>query len=239
MSGDRPPRPLNSTIHLLGGSAHQHSPNIEIATMLGFDLTIFGTSLGVLGSFILAKSYLAPSFARQATQTFWDQNPYLVRNQIMQRIEALTGTFWVLLGFLLLSVGTVFTLTMEDTQPAQDYWIHFTAITAVTITLFIPSSKWIKHRSKQEYVPMMIYLQRGLYEQCSSYIHNNYREQREIEQETIISEDILHKRRTSIRAHLDQIGQLIDIPRKPHEMDREYFGRLSPLFLNKRTNEKK
>jgi hypothetical protein len=206
--------------------------------MLGFDLTILGSSLGVLGSFILAKSYLAPSFAKQATQTFFDQNPYLVRNQIAQRIEALTGTIWMLLGFLLLSVGTVFTLTTEDTQPARDYWIHFIAIAVITITLLIPSWKWIKYRSRQEYVPMMIYLQRELYEQCRSYIQNNYRERREIEQGAIISEDVQNKRRASIRAHLDQIGQLIDIPRKPLEIDRDYFDRLSFLFLNKNVIKK-
>lgn len=206
--------------------------------MLGFDLTIFGTSLGSLGSFILAKSYLAPSFPKQATQSFLGQNPYLVRNQIMQRIEAQTGTSWVLLGFLLLSVGTVFTSTIEDTHPTQDYWSHFIAITIGTITLYILSSKWIKHRSKQEYMPIMIYLQRGLYEQCGTYLQNNYRERHEIEQGISISEEIVDKRRTLTRTDLDQIGQLIDIPRKPLEIDREYFGRLSHLFLNIGSNEK-
>lgn len=47
--------------------------------MIGFDFVIAGASLGFVGSFIMAKSFLKPSFQRQVTQSYLGQNPYLAR----------------------------------------------------------------------------------------------------------------------------------------------------------------
>jgi hypothetical protein len=198
--------------------------------MIGFDLTVLGTCLGFLGSIILARSYLTPAFAKQATQAFFGQNPFLVRNQIVQRVEALAGTFWLVFGFLFGAIGTVLTSIAEEERLASDYWLHFVLTIGGTVILFVLSLRWTKYKSRQEYRPMMVHLQRELYRRCAAYLSNGGLEQHEIDRGANIPQETRDQRLLETRPKLDQLGQLLDAPRKPLELDRDYIRRLEPFF---------
>ena len=193
-------------------------------------LTVLGACLGFLGSIILARSYLAPTFAKQATQAFFGQNPFLVRNQIVQRVEALAGTFWLVFGFLFGAMGTVFTSIAAEKSPASDYWIHFVLTVGATAFLFILSYRWTTYRSRQEYRPMMIHLQRELYDLCATCLSSGGLQQPEIDSGTKLPQETRDQRLLETRRRLDQLGQLLDVPRKPLKLDRDYIRRLEPFF---------
>lgn len=197
--------------------------------MLGFDLTILGTCLGFLASFLLVKSYLAPRFAKQVTSTFMGQNPYQVRNLIFQRIEAIVGTVWLGIGFFFASVGTVVTAT-SDAQAGSlhNYWTHWLAILGVTLVLLLLSLFFVNWSSRRKYVPEMVRLQKELIEKCRTYIRNGGLEDHELNR-TDISDGIRGPRLKRVTEWLDQIGELIDVPRNPSENDASYLARLEPL----------
>lgn len=201
--------------------------------MIGFDLTVLGACLGFLGSIILSLSYLTPAFAKQATQTFWDQNPFLVRNQIVQRVEALTGTFWLVSGFLFGAIGTVLTsISAEKRLATNYYWLHFALIIVGTAILLVLSLRWSKYRSRQEYRPMMVHLQRELYRLCAAYLANGGLDQTEVTHAADFPQETRDQRLLGTRDRLDQLGQLLDVPRKPLELDRDYIRRLEPFFMD-------
>lgn len=197
--------------------------------MLGFDLTILGTCLGFLASFLLVKSYLAPRFAKQVTSTFMGQNPYQVRNLIFQRIEAIVGTVWLGIGFFFASIGTVITATSDaHTGFLHEYWTHWFVILGVTIVLLLFSLLFVSWSSRQKYVPEMVRLQKELIGKCRTYLQNGGLEAHELSR-TDISDAIRGTRLKSVTGWLDQIGELIDVPRNPSENDSSYLARLEPL----------
>jgi hypothetical protein len=175
-------------------------------------------------------SYLAPAFAKQATQAFFGQNPFLVRNQIVQRVEALVGTFWLVFGFLFGAIGTVLTAISAEKRLATDYWLHFAIIIAGTAILLVLSLRWTKYKSRQEYRPMMVHLQRELYLLCAAYLANGGLDQSEIAHAANFPQETRNQRLLETRHRLDQLGQLLDAPRKPLELDRDYIRRLEPFF---------
>lgn len=188
--------------------------------------------MGILGSLILAKSYLKPSFQTESTQSFFDQNPYLARNQIVQRVEAFTGTVWLVLGFVSASVGTVITASRDTKELPIDYWLHFGGWLAVTFLLFWASLRYASQASRKEYFPLMIYLLRENYQQCVGYVSRGGLEEHELQRHDI-TQDIRDQRMASCRRNLDQIGRLTDTPRQPLELDRDYIRRLEALFAGR------
>lgn len=200
--------------------------------MIGFDLVIVGGGLGFLGSLILAKSYLKPAFQEESRQSFFGQNPYLARNQIVQRVEAFTGTFWLVLGFFSASVGTVVTASRDTKEIPVDYWLHFGTWLAVTFVLFWASLRYASQVSRKEYLPLMVYILRESYQQCVGYVSKGGLEEHELQRQDI-TQDIRDQRMAICRRNLDQIGRLTDTPRQPLELDRDYMRRLEALFAGR------
>lgn len=197
--------------------------------MIGFDLVIAGGSFGFLGSLVLAKSFLKPSFQRQATQSYFGQNPFLARNQIVQRVEAFVGTTWLVLAFVCGSLGTVINETEGSSNGHSQHWNHFLVILVFTGILLWVSLSYAKRKSKAEYIPLMLYLQREAYQQCVRYLLTGGLEESEL-QRTDITQGIKDQRLMSVTGRLDAIGQLIDMPRMPLETDRNYVQRMKLLF---------
>jgi drug/metabolite transporter (DMT)-like permease len=196
--------------------------------MIGFDLVTFGACLGFLGSLIMAKSFLKPSYQDKLVKTYWNQNPYAMRQQIIQRVEASTGTFWLVLGFLLATVGNVITVSQDAKCNFTDCASHFGVFLAFTAMLFWSSLYYAASKSKKEYLPLMVFLQRDAYQMCTIYIAAGGAHPSEAGQD--VKQEVREQRLSDTRRNLDQIGELVDVPRKPLESDKDYAKRMEPLF---------
>jgi hypothetical protein len=197
--------------------------------MLGFDLVLAGTTFGFVGSIIMAKSFLKPSFQRQATQSYYGQNPYLARNQIVQRVEALVGATWLAVSFLCGSLGAVISATEGTASDPSHYWSHFAAIVLIAAILLLLSVQYSKRESKKQYIPMMLYLLREGYQHSFRLLSTGGLEEDEL-QRTDITQDITNQRLMGVARRLDDIGKLIEVPRQPLENDRDYAQRMKALF---------
>jgi hypothetical protein len=150
----------------------------------------------------------------------------------VQRVEAFTGTIWLVLGFLSASVGTVVTASRDTKEIPTDYWFHFGGWLAVMFVLFWASLRYASHASRKEYLPLMIYLLRESYQQCVGYVSRGGLEEHELQRQDI-TQDIRDQRMVTCRRNLDQIGRLTDTPRQPLELDGQYIWRLETLFVGR------
>jgi hypothetical protein len=196
---------------------------------LGYDFILLGGCLGLIAAILLTKSYLVPSFAKEVSQTFLGQNPFLVRNQITQRVEAITGTICLGISFFLTSVGTVLAAGSDVAEGNGSYWTHLLVFIGATLVLFWGSIKFTNWRSRRDYVPQMVSLQSEIFSKCKAYLDNGGLEDHEAKR-TDIGSDIRGQRLKRVTGWLDQIGKLIDVPRKTSEEDAAYLDRLSPYF---------
>ena len=79
-------------------------------------------------------------------------------------------------------------------------------------------------------MPMMVHLQRELYSLCATCLSSGGLQQSEIDNGTKISQETRDQRLLETRRRLDQMGQLLDLPRKPLEVDRDYIQRFESIF---------
>jgi hypothetical protein len=179
----------------------------------GFDLLILAGCLAVGGSFITARSLMKESSSKLA-ESFWGSNPYQRRNQIIVRHETVAGTVWQLLSLLVLCAGTIVSFIFPPALHVPTAMLHAGGIILVTCLLVFCTVTLTQRKSKMIYVPMMIDLRRAEFDRCRALISHPGEEQRK-----------------QAGRDLDQIGELIDIPRLLNEPDLEYFKRLEPNFI--------
>jgi hypothetical protein len=196
---------------------------------MGLDFVLAGAALGFVGSIMMAKSFLGGPFQRQITQTYLGQNPYLVRNQIVQRVEAFVGTIWLAASFLCGSLGAVISATESTAIDRSQYWLHFAAIILMAASILWLSVLYTKQKSRNEYIPMMLYLLRGSYQHNVKLLSTGGLEDNELHR-IDIAQDIKEKRLMDVSRKLDDIGNLVEISRQPREIDRDYAKRLKALF---------
>jgi len=200
--------------------------------LIGFDLLILGAVLGVGGSVLLGKSNLAPSYPDDLASTFWGSNPFQLRNLIKQRYDAIAGAIWLGLSLLALASGTIWATANTSLGPFSDLVIHTLVLLLVGSCGVWGTIVFSNRISRKIYLPQMIAMQREVFEQAWSVIENDGLYKTEVQQSATISPEVRRQRRTDATRQLNQIGKLIDLPRKPNESDNEYLRRIEPFFYN-------
>lgn len=198
--------------------------------MIGFDVLILAAVLGVGGSLLLAKSNLQPSFFKELAQTFLGSNPYQIRSRTTQRIEAIAGAIWLCVSLPLMALGTIVTSSTNQQIETSNYLVHtFTVIGLGVIggwvTLRITDSV-----SRKKYVPQMVELQREIFRKSTQYLKNGGMSDDELAHQTNLGISSRKERLETVTRWLNQIGTLIDVPRKASEVDDLYLSRLRPFF---------
>ena len=182
-----------------------------------FDLLILAGVLGAGGSYITVKSNLE-RLSPQLAGSFFDYNPYQVRNMISMRHEAIAGTIWLGLSLVVMSTGTIVSSIDPPHLQIMDYLVHTFLIIgfgflAAWLTLTITHAI-----SRRVYIPRMIECHSDLFDRCT-------RDVRKPEMQEQLHRD------------LDQIGTLIDVPRRDNEDDSSYLDRLRPFFTADRESK--
>jgi hypothetical protein len=195
----------------------------------------FGNYLAMilsLGSpLLLAKSHLFPSFfyrscSEEAALTFFDGNPFQIRNGIIQYYEQLAGMIW-LAGAVVLS------------QPFAGGWparslggpcLDILGALGAGGAAWLVTMVLIKWRSARVYRPQMVERQRELFEQAAFMVTHEGRTPEQVNGGGDVPLASRQQRLAEAAQSLDQIGKLLDMPRKEHETDAQYVERLNPFF---------
>jgi hypothetical protein len=198
--------------------------------MIGFDLLILAAVLGVGGSLLLAKSNMWPSFSKELAQSFYGSNPYQMRSLIAQRIEAIAGATWLCLSLPLMALGTI--VTSSTSQPIEtfNYLVHTLTVIGLGVI-----GGWLTLRitdsiSRNKYVPQMVESQREIFRLSTQYLVNSGVSDDELPHQANVSAPSRKGRLATVTKWLNQIGTLIDVPRKASEADDSYHARLRPFF---------
>lgn len=206
----------------------------------GYDFAILGMVLVAVSAVLLGHVGLL--YSHESTQTYFNGNPFQLRNEIMERWEKYAGIIWLMLGvlvgifglvrsFLYGQVGYLFRST-QFAWPTNriSVWFEIIVLLAVGVVAWrvtIMATDWL---SRREYLPVMITRQQALFERESFVLTHEGRYREEFEGGKDVEPDVQRKRLTDASANLDQIGKLIDLPRVKGETDSQYLMRLSHFF---------
>ncbi|MGH7206556.1 MAG: hypothetical protein ACREI2_10155 [Nitrospiraceae bacterium] len=201
--------------------------------MSSFHLTVLGTLLLAGSAAFIAKAYLLPSFPNESAQTFYGSNPFQVRNNTVQRSETIAGILWLILGTIAVLLGIV-----TNGGPrylfgkAWDILILLLVVClAGLITLLVT-----RKVSRCLYLPNMIEMQKEGFEQALTCLSNEGRSSDEAAQGITLDAETKQLRLVHVSATLEQIGKLIDVPRRPNqddsrEVDRKVFRKEKAAIL--------
>ncbi|MFQ5804437.1 MAG: hypothetical protein ACE5JQ_16225 [Candidatus Methylomirabilales bacterium] len=201
-------------------------------TFDGYDLNMVGVVLAAGSALLLAKAYLFPSFPEESAATIFKANPFQIRNGIIQRREATAGAIWLMGSLLAFLTGYAWTAYGGEIGFLLGPFGDALLVLAVGIAAWCGTIGTTNCRSRRAYLPRMIQMLREGFEQDSFVIAHGGLYQNEIEARDAVSPSpaVREKRLESATRHLDQIGKLIDIPRRKWETDSEYVERLRPFF---------
>lgn len=199
------------------------------------DFNLAGIFCLLIGSLILAGFPSAVKDAHMETVAFLGSNPFTRKNQIIRKHERCIGVLW-------LFVGTTFQILGFSTTKITPFWLNPTleAIGCVIITAGIlkVTPLFVHKISSREFKPLMIEMHREMFEKAESVIMNNGLFQNEVGIKNItMSASDIEKRFADAAKRLNQIGELLDSPRKEGESGKEYLERLKPYFITPRSKE--
>ena len=196
----------------------------------GHDFTVLGVALGLGGGIILAKAYLVPSFPVESAQTFFDTNPFLVRNSIVTRHEAIAGVFWLVLAAVATIAGVVRTVRAGQVGSMISSWIDILTLIAALFLLARLTITITDRTSRNEYVPILANLQREAFIIHSYLVFHGGLSPQEIAHRLTQPLDVREQQLTAARKGLSQISKLLDEPRLDGEDDKSFTRRLSAYF---------
>jgi len=196
----------------------------------GYDFIICGIIFATGGAFLLAKAYLMPDFLVETAGTYYDQNPFQLRNSIITKHEAIAGGLWILVAMVFSIIGTVRTAHHGQLGHLITSWFDILVVIAAFIILLRVTFAVTSKTSRNEYVPFLAESFREGYS-LSVYVINNEGQYREEGPQNIKpTSDVAADRFKQARRVLDNIGKLLDVPRLPDENDIIYAERLSKHF---------
>jgi uncharacterized membrane protein len=195
-----------------------------------YDAIILGTILTVVGALLFVKAYLSPSFPDEAAQNFLDGNPFQIRNGIIQRYETMAGVIWLIIGSLGIIIGALWQVQHWQTgylvDPYLDILVLFlVGVVAGAITVVITD-----RLSQRAYRPRMIEMQRNLFEDAATRVSHEGQTPDEVKGGRDVPPASRPSRLAEAAKYLDQIGKLLDVPRREDETDKQYVERLKPFF---------
>lgn len=194
-----------------------------------FHLGALGTLLLAGSAILLAKAFFWPSFLRESARAFFGSNPFQVRNSIVQRDEAVAGILWLALGVVVSLLGI--STNGEPLYLIGRTWDVLLVIFIVCIAGFL-TFVMTRTVSRRQYLPYMIEMQKEGFEQARTYLANEGRSGEEVERALTLDAETQRHRLAQARGFLDQIGQLIDVPRTAEQDDHAYLNVLRPFFDN-------
>lgn len=199
--------------------------------MLGFHLLIAGAVSAFIGSILTIKSILHQPFSDELAKSYWGKNPFRIRNDVIQQVEAVTGTIFMAISFLLVVAGTLLTTSGITSQNilafAGDILVYLLLGGGLLLLLLDVT----RHISRMLYLPRMVESHAEGYWIAVEHVTNEGLTQEEIARQTRIPQETRDSRLTEANRRLEQIGKLVDLPRFPQENLQKYIGRLQPLFV--------
>ncbi|MER3423539.1 MAG: hypothetical protein C4293_10195 [Nitrospiraceae bacterium] len=193
-----------------------------------FHLIVLGTLASIGGALLIAKAYWWPSLDRRtARHTIEGSQPFLIRREILQHSHTMAGVRWLVVGTVALFFGmTRRGETFYFIDPWTDVFLHVVVLSFSWVATLTRT----KGISRRAYIPKIIDLYRQGFELHLEYLVHQGCRRSEIEQGVQIHESVRQRRLSEVSSGLDQIGRLIDVPRRNDESDHQYAGRLRLFF---------
>ena len=195
------------------------------------DLILLGLCAGTIGAIVLVRSYLRSRHPLEFA-TFYGENPFRRKTSIVQKWDTIFGVGWLLVGLWLNVLG--FAKIRRGLPSEAMIVFEFPAFFIVggSILFSLVLTFLISNRiSRAKYIPLLVEKQRESYSLRKMYLETGGLKYLERDRTDIeVPEDDRKKRLADTSKSLDQIGSLLDTPRKHSEEDREYLHRLSVFF---------
>lgn len=196
--------------------------------MSPFHLTVLGILALIGGALLIAKAYWRPSFKDEMVKhTIEGSRPLLIRYEILRHSHTVAGVRWLVIGAVALFFGmTRRGETFYFVDPWTDVFLHV----AVLSFSWVATIARAKGMSRRAYLPKIIDLYRQGFETSLEYLMNQGYRNFEIERGVSVHASVRQRRLLGVTSCFDQIGRLIDVPRRSGEADHQYAVRLRPFF---------
>lgn len=196
----------------------------------GNDFIILGLGLGAGAAVLFAKAYLLPSFAAETAMTFFDTNPFIVRNNIAAKHEAVAGLGWLILGLAASLIGIIRTVRGGHSGYLISSIFDIVVLLATLLVLWRFTIAITDRTSRAEYLPVVAKLQRELFSRDSFHLFHEGLSPEESKRGIVVSAEAKEARLRPIGENLERIGKLLDEPRRDKEDDKSYARRLAAYF---------
>jgi hypothetical protein len=195
----------------------------------GYDFVIVGTILLAGGALLFGKAYLMPSFAEEAAETYMGTNPFVLRNNIVTKHEAIAAATWTLLGLAATIIGTV-----RGARGHSGYlttaWLDIVVVSAAALVLWRLTLLATDWTSGKEFVPKVAANQREIYARDIFVIFHEGRYREEAATGGRPSEDVVKGRWEAAAHTFDRLAKLLDEPRRGGEDYQAYALRIGRYF---------
>jgi hypothetical protein len=197
--------------------------------LYGNDLVITGSLFGVVGSAIWIKGGIFRPDLMEEVRTYSGRNPFQIKAAVLQRWDDVVAFTWLALSFLLALVGTIQSSRDSTTDP---FWIRFDTRTLAAILLafggavFLLSLRISKWLGMRQAVPILVSLQQEILAGALDVIRQGGLRKDMRLPGAIVSQELKDKVVADATRRLDQVGRLLEIPRRPAESDASYGERL-------------
>lgn len=194
----------------------------------GFHLLLLGTLVSVGGALLLAKRHWRrPASSVGPLPPGLPGNPFTIRHDIIRHSETMAGVRWLTIGGLALLFGLA---RKGEVAYFIGFWTDILLHVAVLSGVWVATVARTKEASRRLYMPKMIELHQQELELHLGYLRTGGYGRFEIEQGLTLPESTRLRRLAEVTSFLDQLGALIDVPRRSGELDHRYAERLRPVF---------
>ena len=195
----------------------------------GSDLVIVGSLLGVVGSAIWIKGGVFRPDLMEEVRTYSGRNPFQVKAAIVQRWDDVVAFAWLALSFMFSLLGSI--------QSGRDlsrklFWARLDTLVLVPIPLavgaglFLASLRISKWLGMRQALPILVNLQPEILALALHVIRHDGLRADQLIPGAIVGLEQIAKQLADATRRLEQVGRLVEIPRRPTEEDLSYGDRL-------------